>query len=312
MQDKHVTIIIPTLNEEKSIGDVITKFKKLGFEDILVIDGNSKDKTREIAKKLGARVVIQSGKGKGQAIQEAFSIVDSDIVVVIDGDNTYLPEEVHKLIDPLIKGSADHVIGNRFANFEEGAFTKLNLIGNKILNFIFRMLYGEPIHDLLTGYRALTKKVYKSLNLKHHGFEVETEMTVQTIARGFRIIEVPITYKKRVGKTKLNPLIDGFRIGKTILGLLFEYLPGKALYITGIILLILGILFGIKTVTDWFKHISHPLMATLTSLLIISGLLFIIFGILTSSIMRSLSETRREIKEVGDKIDNILENLNAK
>ena len=300
MKNKSITIVIPTLNEEKSIGSVIRGFQKLGFTNILVVDGGSTDRTREIARSLGARVVVQSGKGKGQAIQEAFSLIDSDIAVIIDGDGTYLPEDIHKLLEPIEKGVADHVIGNRFASFERGAFTRLNLIGNKILNFLFRILYGENISDLLTGYRALTKKLYKSINLKHHGFEVETELTVQTIAKGFRIIEVPIRYRKREGKTKLHPLIDGFRIGKAIVLLLFQYIPGKAFYILGLALVASGLLTGVKTVLDWMNNISHPLMATLTSLLIVSGLLFIMFGILTSSLMRVISEMRREIAEVKE------------
>jgi len=300
MKNKSITIVIPTLNEEKSIGSVIRGFQKLGFTNILVVDGGSTDRTREIARSLGARVVVQSGKGKGQAIQEAFSLIDSDIAVIIDGDGTYLPEDVHKLLEPIEKGVADHVIGNRFASFERGAFTRLNLIGNKILNFLFRILYGENISDLLTGYRALTKKLYKSINLKHHGFEVETELTVQTIAKGFRIIEVPIRYRKREGKTKLHPLIDGFRIGKAIVLLLFQYIPGKAFYILGMALIASGLLTGVKTVLDWMNNISHPLMATLTSLLIVSGLLFIMFGILTISLMRVISEMRREIAEVKE------------
>ena len=304
-----VTIVIPTLNEEKSIGDVIKGFKELGFRDILVIDGRSKDKTREIASKEGAKVVIQSGKGKGQAVQEALKIVDSDILVLVDGDGTYDPKDVFKLIEPIKKGLADHVLGNRLEFFEKGAFTRLNLIGNKILNFLFRVLYGENIKDLLTGYRALSKKLYKSLNLRHEGFEVETEMTVQTIAKGFKIMEIPVRYKKRKGHTKLRPLSDGFRIGKAIIFLLFEYLPGKALYLIGILLLVVGIAFGIKTVVDWFNHISHTLLATLTTLLIISGLLFILFGVIISSLLRVVGEVREEVRELKRVIEERYKSL---
>ncbi|NOY11051.1 MAG: glycosyltransferase, partial [Archaeoglobi archaeon] len=123
-----VRILIPALNEEESIGDVIDGFRKLGYDNILVIDGHSTDRTREIAREKGAEVVVQSGKGKGQAVREAFEILDDDVVVMIDADGTYLPEDVELLLEPIRRGVADHVVGNRLVNFEKGAFTRLNLL----------------------------------------------------------------------------------------------------------------------------------------------------------------------------------------
>jgi len=105
-----ITVVIPTLNEEEAIGEVVGGFVKRGYR-VLVIDGNSKDRTREIARDSGAEVVIQSGRGKGQAIAEAFEIVDSDILVLVDGDGTYLPDEVEKLLDPILKGKAEQWLG---------------------------------------------------------------------------------------------------------------------------------------------------------------------------------------------------------
>ncbi len=300
-----VCILIPTLNEEATIGEVIEGFLKQGYHNILVIDGNSTDRTREIAERMGARVVIQTGKGKGQAVSEAFSIIDSPVVVMVDGDGTYLPEEVNILLEPIKRGYADHVIGNRFANFEEGAFTKLNLIGNKIINFMFRVAYGVELHDILSGYRALTKELYKSVNLEKPGFEVETELTVETIARGFRIVEVPITYRKRGGKTKLNPLRDGFRIGMAIYDLLKKYSPGRYFYLIGLTMIAFGIGIGLYVVRDWFRHITHYLLADLTALLIITGLQVIIFGTITDLLYRGNVELRRELKSISKEVEDL-------
>jgi glycosyltransferase involved in cell wall biosynthesis len=174
IRPEDVTILIPTKNEEDGIGWVIDEFQKLGYSNIFVIDGHSTDRTREIAEEKGARVVLQTGKGKGQAIAEAFKLIDSEVLVMIDGDGTYDPKDVDKLLEPIRRGIAEHVIGNRLMNFEEGAFTRLNLIGNKIFNALFRFLYGVPVYDMLTGYRAFTKDLYKSVELEKHGFEVET------------------------------------------------------------------------------------------------------------------------------------------
>ena len=257
----------------------------------------------DIAKSKGAKVVFQSGRGKGQAIAEAFEIVDSDVVVMIDGDGTYVPEDVHKLLEPIIKGRAEHVIGNRLIDFEKGAFTKLNLIGNKVLNFLFRMMYGVELHDILSGYRALTKDVYKSVELEKPGFEIETELTVETLAKGFRIVEVPIRYRRREGRTKLKPFRDGFRIALTIYELLRRYSPGRYFYFSGLMLIFAGLLVGVKVVLDWFHHVTHYLLATLTALLIIAGLQITILGVLSDFVFRSNVQLRRELMELKRRLN---------
>ncbi len=300
-----VTIVIPTLNEEESIGEVVEGFKRLGYDDVLVIDGNSTDRTREIASSKGAEVVIQSGKGKGQAVAEAFQMVDSDVVVLIDGDGTYLPEDVEKLVEPIKRGVADHVVGNRLIEFEKGAFTRLNLFGNKVLNWIFRVFYGVDLKDILSGYRALKRDVYKSVELRKMGFEVEVEITVETLAKGFRIVEVPVRYRRRAGKTKLNPLKDGLKIGWAIYNLLIRFSPARFFLLFGLILIALGVLVGFYVVYDWFRHVSHDLLAVLTTLLIVSGLQVILFGVISDFVFRSNVQLRREIYELRRTLEEL-------
>jgi len=310
-----VCILIPTLNEELTIGEVVEGFMKQGYHNILVIDGNSTDRTREIAERMGAKVVIQTSKGKGGAIKEAFAMINSPVVVIVDGDGTYLPEEVNILLEPIKRGYADHVIGNRFANFEKGAFTKLNLIGNKIINFIFRIAYGTELHDILSGYRALTKELYKTVSLEKSGFEVETELTVETIAKGFRIVEVPITYRRRSGKTKLNPVKDGLKIGMAIYDMLKKYSPGRYFYFIGLVMMITGFCIGIYVVKDWFRHVTHYLLAILTALLIILGLQIIVFGTITDLLYRGNVELRKEVRKMSKEIEELkctLEDNNSK
>ncbi|MCS7130785.1 MAG: S-layer glycoprotein N-glycosyltransferase AglJ [Archaeoglobaceae archaeon] len=292
-----VTVVVPTLNEEKGIGGVVRDFKNLGYE-VLVVDGGSRDRTREIAEKNGARVIIQSGKGKGQAIAEAFSALDSDVIVLVDGDGSYPAEEVHKVLEPIEKDLADHVIGNRFHSYEKGAFTRLNLLGNKILNFFFRFAYGISLSDVLSGYRALKREVYKNVEIKKSGFEVEVELTVETLAKGFRVSEVPISYRKREGKTKLRPIRDGFRIGKAIYELLRRYSPARYIYILGAIFIFLGLITGLYVLYAWFKGITHILLAMLTTLFILMGVQFFVFGLMTHLLFRTTIELRREIKDL--------------
>jgi dolichol-phosphate mannosyltransferase len=296
---ENVTILIPTLNEGKTIADLVIRFRKLGFDDIFVIDGNSVDDTVSQAKSAGARVVIQNGKGKGTAIQQAFSIIERDITVMIDGDGTYLPEEVDKLIEPISSGLADHVMGNRFVNFESGAFTRLNLLGNKILNKIFNIDFRVNLNDILTGYRAFDKKAIKIMNLNQSGFGIEAELTVESIKKDLRIIEVPISYRARAvgAPTKLNPLEDGFKIGYTIYELGQTYNPMLYLSLVGAIFILGGIIVGSYVTLQWLNGINHLPLTILTALLTITGVQIFIFGYLSDMIVKVQRETLRELRK---------------
>ncbi|MHC1610445.1 MAG: S-layer glycoprotein N-glycosyltransferase AglJ [Candidatus Methanospirareceae archaeon] len=274
---RDVCILIPTLNEEETIGEIIREFKSEGFEKIFVMDGNSTDSTREIAKREGARVEVQEGKGKGAAVQQAFERIEDEIIVMIDGDGTYLPSEVRKLLHPILNGEADHVIGNRFAY--GGAFSQLHKIGNRAVNLLFGFGYGIRLNDILSGYRAITQEGVKKMNLKREGFEVEAEMTIESVKKGIRIKEVPIRYKKRKGRSKLNLLRDGARIVYTLYVLARTHNPIFYFGIIGTLLIAAGILSGIYVTIEWFKGITHVLLTVLTALLIISGVQFFIFGL---------------------------------
>ena len=293
-----VCILIPTLNEEVTIAEVIVGFKEQGFKNIFVIDGNSTDRTREIAEKEGAKVVIQKGKGKGLAIQQAFEAIDSEIIVMIDGDGTYIPSEVNRLLEPILENGADHVIGNRFSGYSKGAFTRLNLIGNKLLNWLFGFAYGVPLEDLLTGYRALTKRIVKSIDLNKAGFEIEAEMTIETIKKEYKIVEVPITYVARFKSvTKLNPIRDGLRIGYTLYGLVKTYNPMFYFGLIGAIFIAFGIVSGLYVLQDWFSGITRVPLTIFTAMLIITGVQVLVFGQLGNLIVALQKETMRELKK---------------
>jgi glycosyltransferase (TIGR04182 family) len=298
----NVCILIPALNEGRTIGNLVRAYRELGFGDVLVIDGNSTDNTVAEATAAGARVVLQSGAGKGTAVQQAFNMIDKDITVMVDGDGTYLPSEVDRLIEPISRGNADQVMGNRFANYGKGAFTRLNHLGNKLLNWAFNLTYHVRYNDILTGYRSFNRKALRMMSLNQSGFGIETELTVECIKKDLRICEVPITYLPRLtdSPTKLNPLEDGFKIGYTIYSLGKTYNP--MLYFTLISFLFMGIgtLMGIYIVWDRFfisPPIDHIPLTILATLLIILGLQIFIFGYLIDMIFLSQREMLREIRK---------------
>ncbi|HJH32129.1 MAG TPA: S-layer glycoprotein N-glycosyltransferase AglJ [Methanosarcinaceae archaeon] len=298
MPNEDVCILIPTLNEAATIGQLINDFRTEGFDNILVIDGHSTDKTIELAEAQGAKIVVQSGKGKGQALQEAFHLIDSDYIVMIDGDGTYLASDVHAVLGPVRRGDADHVMGNRLANYEPAAFTRLNLFGNRVINKIFGFTYGEWLNDILTGYRAFTLDAVRSLELNKMGFETETEITVESIKKDLKIIEVPITYLARHSKavTKLNPAKDGFKIGMTIYKLAKMHNPLLYFGVLGAIFMIIGSGVGVFVVTEWMHDVTRIPMTMLTALLIIAGFQMFVLGVLSDLIVSLHRETMRTIR----------------
>ena len=189
-----VCILIPTLNESLTVGPVIKDFRSLGYTHILVIDGRSSDNTVKNAREAGALVRTQSGKGKGNAIIEAFEVIEQPYILMLDGDGTYSAKDAEKMLTPLFLGF-DQVIGDRLINAEEGSFSHLNLFGNHMLNLFFKLAHSRDLHDILSGYRAFTKLSIQQMNLKETGFEIETEMSVEAVRNGQRIMVVPIRYR---------------------------------------------------------------------------------------------------------------------
>ncbi len=305
MNKEDVCILIPTLNEGKTIGGLVTEFKSMGYPDILVIDGHSTDDTISKAQSAGARVVVQNGTGKGQAISQAFHLLSSKYVVMIDGDGTYLPEEINKLLEPVISGQADHVIGNRFTNYEKGAFTGINLFGNMILNKIFGLAYGIWLNDILSGYRVFNYNAYKQIELNRTGFEVETEITIECVKKDLKIVELPIAYLARVSgaATKLRPVRDGFRIASTIYLLARTHNPLFYFNLIGGLLTLIGIIVGIYVVNEWMNSITHIPLMIFATLLIVTGILMFIFAILSDLIVSMNRENVRVMRKILKEIE---------
>lgn len=213
MSDNYsVKVCVPTLNEEESIGDVIDNIRDVGYEP-LVIDGGSHDKTREIAKDKMCDVKIQSRDGgKGAAMKDAFDIIEEDIIVFIDGDRTYEPNHIDRLIKPITDSDYKHVIGSRFSSMEENAMSRTHIFGNRMINLTFRILYGSYLIDILSGFRAIKKSDINDLNIKSDGFDIETELTSLCIKNNIKTTTVPTNYYNRGGYSKLSGFQDGWKI----------------------------------------------------------------------------------------------------
>lgn len=213
MSKSDVCILIPTLNEAEGIASVISSFQQCGYENILVIDGGSTDGTQDRAASAGATVREQTRDGgKGAAVREGFECSTAAFVVLVDGDGTYEAADTERLVAPLRAGNADHVIANRFADMRQGAMSRVNKVGNKLMNVSFRLIHGTSVADVLTGFRAVRRDAYQELELVSQGFDIEVEMTAKSIDAGHQFEIVPTQYTRRHGDSKLRPLVDGGRI----------------------------------------------------------------------------------------------------
>jgi len=205
---------LPTLNEAESIKKVIFEINGLPLakKEIIVVDGCSTDATIDIARRMGARIIIEPKKGYGNAIKKGVSTAQSQIIVTMDSDYTYPSLYIPKLIMPLINNEADLILGNRLDYFNMNSMKIFHFFGNILLTFIFNLLFYTKIKDTQTGFRAFRKILYKKLELKSGGIFLPTEILVKSLRFHLRIKEVPIIYRPRIGKSKLNPILDGFII----------------------------------------------------------------------------------------------------
>jgi glycosyltransferase involved in cell wall biosynthesis len=220
-----VSVIIPCYNESASIAKVLRDFHKSSLAkasfvfDLLVIDNNSTDNTGDIARQAGARVILEPQKGKGHAMRTGFANIDpkAKYVLMIDGDDTYRPEEALRMLEPLHHGFCDVVVGSRLGGkVHGGAMRRFNRGGNWLYTHLVRLIYKANVTDVLSGYFAWKREVIDTLTprLLSPGFTIEMEMITKMARMNYEIYSVPISYYPRAGHSNLQPIHDGIQILK--------------------------------------------------------------------------------------------------
>lgn len=219
MPQKDICIILPALNEEATIGKVIAEIPRQTLEQkgyritVLVVDNGSTDRTGQVARENGAEVIVEPRRGKGRAIRTALEQAKADFVFMLDSDYTYPATYIPQMLDLLEQGY-HVVIGSRLkGRVEPGAMSRFNLAGNHLLSWTASILYFRKVSDLCTGFWGFRGEAIKNLRLSAHGFEIEAELFAQLTKRGYLVAEVPIHYRPRPTRPKLNSLKDGFKIG---------------------------------------------------------------------------------------------------
>lgn len=201
-----VTVVIPTKNEEGLIGEIVDAVRPYG--EVLVIDGHSTDATRKVAEAHGARVVLDGGRGKGQAIRQAFQDATTDIVVFIDADGSHDPKDIPALVAPIAAGTADLVIGSRGKGGSDelhgtiGQF--IRYVGSQLIMLAINYRWDVRLSDSQNGFRAIRRDVGKALDLRSNLTTIEQEMLMRALKRGYRVSEIAShEYERRWGTSKV-------------------------------------------------------------------------------------------------------------
>ena len=253
-----VAVLIPCYNEELTIEKVVKDFRKyLPMASIYVYDNNSTDKTYEIAQNAGALVRKEVRQGKGNVVKSMFRDIDADVYVIVDGDDTYPAEEVEKLVQPILEEGIDMVIGDRLSNgtyFDENK-RGFHGFGNNLVKWLINTLFKSNVKDIMTGYRAYSKKFVKLIPVMSEGFQIETEMTIFSLVYGMKLKEVPITYRDRPegSESKLNTFKDGFKVLITLFDLFKDYRPFVLFSLISLLFLIIGLIVGIPVIIEFGK-----------------------------------------------------------
>ena len=306
-QRNRVAVLIPCFNEELTIGGVVRQFRKeLPHALICVFDNNSTDRTVDRAREAGAQVLQEPRRGKGYVVQSIFRHIDADVYVMVDGDATYPAVAVHALIAPIAAREADMVVGSRLHARSRSEFKQMNRWANRLVLTILKLVFAVRLTDILSGYRAFNRRFVKNLALFGGGFEIETELTIKAVARGYRIVEVPVDLAVRPegSHSKVHFLRDGFLILSTILTLFRDYKPLTFFGSLGLLMFLAALVPGFFVVAEYFEtgFVSKLPSAVLAVGLGLCGLVLIAIGLLLHSIARRAQEFDYQVQMLSDQL----------
>lgn len=292
-----IAVLIPCYNEELTIEKVIKDFRKeLPDADIYVYDNNSKDKTAEIAATNGAIVKHEYRQGKGNVVRAMFRDIDADIYVMVDGDDTYPAEFVHKLIEPIRTGEADMTIGDRLSNgtYQEENKRHFHEFGNNLVKKSINILFRTKLKDIMTGYRVFNKMFVKNMPVMTPKFEIETEMSLYALDKKYIIKEIPIVYRDRPegSVSKLNTVSDGIKVVKTIVNMFKNYKPLQFFTLIAVILFIIALIIGIPVIVEFIKtrYITKVPSAILATGIVILSVIIGQCGVILHTVVKNHKE----------------------
>lgn len=310
--------MLPAYNEERTLEATVRGFHaSLPDAAIWVINNNSTDATREVAvnvlRELGVYggVIDECRKGKGNALRRAFMEIEADVYVLADADLTYPADQVDLLLQPVLQGRADMVVGDRHTAGNYAAENKrvLNGFGNRLVRALVNGLFRSNLADIMSGYRVMSRRFVKNYPILVEGFEIETEMTLHALDKRFRVMEVPVNYKDRPpgSFSKLNTLQDGARVVATIFNILRYYRPLIFFGGMGVLFALVGLYAGAPVIEEWItaRFINRIPLAILASGLEIIAIVLMAIGLILDSIAhQSRQDYERALLAGGSRATN--------
>ncbi len=297
LSEPAVAVIVPCYNEALAIQKVVTDLKAaLPTATIYVYDNNSSDDTARVAAAAGAIVRTETRRGKGNVVRRAFADVDADIYVLIDGDDTYDTAALPAMVQTLLDGPFDHVLGVR-QETTASAYRPGHALGNRAFNALVSRLFGAPVSDMLSGYRVFSRRFVKSFPALSKEFEIETELTVHSMTLRVPQVEVAVGFRDRAegSESKLRTYHDGFRI-LSLIGRLVRHERPLFFYNTIATLFILvAVALAIPVFVDFFNTGLVPRLPTavLSGILVVIGLLSVSTGVVLDGVLRMRQESAR-------------------
>jgi glycosyltransferase involved in cell wall biosynthesis len=299
MKHYKIAVLLPCYNEATTIGQVVRNFRQVMPESsIYVYDNNSTDDTVRVAKEAGAIVRSEPFQGKGNVVRRMFADIDADVYVLADGDETYDAASAPKLVNRLIRNKLDMVAASRISTATE-AYRPAHQFGNRFLSGLVAWLFGNRFRDILTGYRAFSRRFVKSFPALSWGFEIETELTVHALELRMPADEIDTPYHARPAgsASKLNTWRDGLRIFLTILRMLKEVRP---MFFFSSIAVTPALLSVILAWPLFVTYLETGLVPRFPTAILSTGLMSIAFVVMVCGIiLDSVTRGRQEMKRMS-------------
>jgi glycosyltransferase involved in cell wall biosynthesis len=291
-----VAVVIPCFNEALTVRKVVEDFaRSVPNAVIYVFDNNSTDGTADIASEAGALVVHSPIQGKGNVIRHMSRVVDADIYILVDGDDTYSADAVRAMLERFDRDHLDMLVGTRLEGFEKGSFRAFHQFGNRLISKLVSLLFRKRLTDVLSGYRVLSRSFIDLMYLRRGGFEVETEMTLQALTKNLNVGEMAVEYRSRPAESlsKLNTWGDGWLIVKCIALLFKDYRPLIFFVGISILLAMASLVVGSAPIRDYIEtaYVLHVPRAILASGLAILSLVALTAGLILDTVVRLHEET---------------------
>ncbi len=295
-EEPRIAVLVPCYNEEKTVATVVSGFKQSLPEAVVyVYDNNSTDNTAEVALKAGAIVSNEERQGKGYVVRRMFADIEADIYILVDGDATYEAAAANRLVRTMLNGPYDKVNCVRIHSDKE-AFRTGHILGNKLLTWLVSIFFGARSSDMLSGYKALSKRFVKTFPSTSRGFEIETEILVHALDMDIPMQEIDTIYSERpIGSfSKLSTFRDGFRILGLITMLVRDLMPLRFFLAVGSFFLALSLGVGLRVIIEFYY--TGLVQRLPTALLALGLMILAVLAFFAGLILDSVSRGRREIK----------------